>query len=270
MIPADPSSAGGRPVDHGPSDPPGGVVAAGPWGLIGAVSVTAAAIGGQFLVAVLVGAFTRAVLLLLDPNLADQQEALDRLVIRSSLLPAVIGSAMLTLGLVHVAVRASGFRTLREAIGIGPVTPATGGFLLAGIAVATASMLLMAFFPPEDLESLGGPMTELARSGPLGHAIWVALAVIVAPLVEEVLFRGYAFAGARRALGPAGAGVAVTAVFVALHLGETGAFWPALIGISAIGTLLVVIAHVTGNLTHCIACHLGYNAALAGVSFLGG
>jgi CAAX protease family protein len=58
-------------------------------------------------------------------------------------------------------------------------------------------------------------MHETARSLPL---LWLAI-VVVAPLYEEILFRGFLFAGVQRSgAGPAGA-VAVTAViWTASHL----------------------------------------------------
>jgi membrane protease YdiL (CAAX protease family) len=95
------------------------------------------------------------------------------------------------------------------------------------------------------------------------------VAVVLAPVVEEVLFRGYSYLGARARVGARSAMAGVTLLFVVLHLGETGDWWPAITGIALVSFLLVSIMERTENLTHCIACHAGYNAALAGLSFAG-
>ena len=262
----------GDPIDAPPASAPAAVPDPdpAPWGLAGAILGPAMAFGGQVLLATFMALFTRGILIRLDPNLIDQEEALDKLVIQSSLLPVGLGSALLTVGLVCLSIRIAGDRPFGEALGLKAPTAASAGFVIAGMAVALVAVGLVVLFPPGDLEEIGGPMTDLARSGPLGQAIWILLAVGVAPIVEEILFRGYAFAGAKRRLGAVGAGAGCTIVFVSMHLGETGLFWPAIAGITAVAVLLVVIVHRTGNLTHCIACHLGYNAALAALSLMGG
>ena len=217
---------------------------------------------------VLLAGFTRLVLLGLDPNLDDQPEILEKLIVQSSLLPVAMASALLTLGLVYGSVTILSRRPFSASLGLHRPSRASALFALSGAAVAMGSVVVMGLFPPDEDLPLG-PMSELAQSGPFGHAIWAVLAVAVAPVVEEILFRGYAYLGAREQLGPRRAATAITLLFVALHLTETWGWWPATFGIAAVSVLLVVVMQRTGNLTHCIACHAGYNATLAALSFLG-
>lgn len=253
-------TAGGPPRENAPRR--------APWGLKGAILLPVLAYGGQILMVVLLAGFTRLVLLYLDPNLEQQPEILERLIIQSSLLPVALASALLTLVLVYASVTVLSGRPFRDTLGLEPLSRASMSFAMSGALVAVASVLGMAFFPPPDDLPMG-PMSELARSGTFGHLVWALLAVAVAPIVEEILFRGYAYLGAREQLGAVRAGTAVTILFVALHLNETGGWWPATLGIAAISVLLALIMQRTGNLTHCIACHAGYNATLAALSFVG-
>jgi membrane protease YdiL (CAAX protease family) len=252
-----------RAVETTPPDP-------APWGLAGAVVVPTLSFAGQLILAMVLGAVAAFFLILLDPNLADDSEQLSRLVVLVTILPIALASSLLTLGLVYASVSMVCRRPFLESLRItrpGRLTPL---FVLAGIAAAAISVTLAGLFPPDELEKEGGALTELARSGLLGRAIWLVLAVLIAPVIEEILFRGYAYLGARQRLGPLGAGVGVTILFVAMHLTETGFYWPALVGIGTVAVLLIMIIQIGGNLTHCIACHLGYNGALALISVLGG
>lgn len=251
------------PAEGGPDDP-------APWGLRGALSVPAAAFGGQLLLAALASILVAPVLTLLDPSLSGAPDELARAVVEVSILPVALGSSLFTLGLIYASVRLACGLSFFRALRLGAPTARSAAFGIGGAAVALLYVAMASIFPPPGGEEAGGPLTELARSGPLGHAVWVLLAVAMAPLVEEVLFRGYAYLGARRKMGSAGAGAAVTVVFVLMHVGETGAYWPAMAGIGTLAILLVVIMQRTDNLTHCIACHVGYNGALAVLSFLGG
>lgn len=255
-------SEGGRPPNSA------GPMSQAPWGVRGAVVLPVLAYGGQVLLVVLLASFARLTLLLLNPNLENEPEVLERLILQSSLLPVALASALLTLGLVYASVSILSGRPFLAALGLRRPSAASLGFAASGVAVAFGSLLAMALFPPDEELPLG-PMSELARSGPFGHLVWALLAVAVAPVVEEILFRGYAYLGARERLGAVRAGTAVTLLFVGLHLTETGGWWPATLGIAAISVLLAAIMQRTGNLTHCIACHAGYNATHAALSFLG-
>ena len=239
-----------------------------PWGLKGAILLPVLAYGGQVLLVLLLALFTRLMLLMMNPNLENEPEVLERLILQASLLPVAMASALLTLGMVYGSVSILSGRPFLAALGLRRPSRASISFALSGVLVAFGSLLVMAVFPPDEELPLG-PMSELARSGPFGHAIWALLAVAVAPIVEEILFRGYAYLGARERLGAVRAATAVTLLFVGLHLTETAGWWPATLGIATISVLLAVIMQRTGNLTHCIACHAGYNATLAALSFLG-
>ena len=240
-----------------------------PWGLKGAILLPLLSFGGQLVLGLLVGGMAAAALMLLDPNITSNPEDFQEAILLVSLGPVALASSILTLGLIYVSVTVVARRPFLASLGLtrpsAPGLARSGGL---GAAMALLYVGIAGVFPPDPEVELGGPLTRLAESGPFGHALWLGLAVLVAPVIEELLFRGYMFLGARRRLGPVGAGVAVTITFVALHLPETGTYWPAVAGIASMATALIMVMHRTGKLTYCIAGHLGYNAALAGLSIL--
>ncbi len=78
--------------------------------------------------------------------------------------------------------------------------------------------------------------------------------VVVTPVSEELLFRGFALRGLLRSIGPGPAVVASAVVFAALHL-EPGSMIP----IFFTGVFLGWLYVRTGSLWPCIAAHAGQN-----------
>jgi len=96
--------------------------------------------------------------------------------------------------------------------------------------------------------------TAFTDSG-LGMAALAITAVIVAPLAEEVFFRGFLFPAIGRRYG-LGWGVVVSgALFSIAHLGS-GGLVPAFI----LGILLAWLYWKTGSLWPCILTHFAYNS----------
>jgi len=95
-------------------------------------------------------------------------------------------------------------------------------------------------------ESLGLP--------PAALAVVLVGAVVVAPVAEEILFRGFLYATLRRSLGPLAAIVLSSAIFSLLHSQLTAA--PSLF---VIGFLLAYLYERTGSLVASISAHAANN-----------
>jgi membrane protease YdiL (CAAX protease family) len=90
-----------------------------------------------------------------------------------------------------------------------------------------------------------------------GIAVWT-------PITEELLFRGFIFAGLATRLKPAWAIIISGGVFSLFHV-----FPGVLIPIFVTGVLLAWLYHRTGSLWPCIAAHAGQNAMAITVTMLG-
>jgi membrane protease YdiL (CAAX protease family) len=90
---------------------------------------------------------------------------------------------------------------------------------------------------------------------PLILGLMALAAVVVAPLCEEIVFRGYFYPVAKKFVGPWVAGACSALVFAAAH----GSLAP-LLPLFYFGCLLVIAYELTGSLWAPIAMHLGYNA----------
>ena len=133
---------------------------------------------------------------------------------------------------------------------------------LAGLLLALVAFVLVNLFPPPS-DFQAGPLVTTASSGLLGALCWSILAVGIAPVAEEILYRGVLFTGLARRVGTYWAGLLVTIVFVLCHWGEAGGYSPALLGIAGLATATLVFRVRSGSIVPSIVCHLAYNSFLA-------
>jgi membrane protease YdiL (CAAX protease family) len=178
----------------------------------------------------------------------------------SALVGMLSGAAFLWL-----ALRALGGEHLRDTSPVG-IGWASGGRaspwlgLAAGVATAATIKLALWLFPQEPGAPLG-PVAELA-SGP-DRLYLVPIALALAPLLEELLFRGVLLAGLTASWGR-GPGAAVTTLaFVGLHAYELLFYPPALVGVVGLALLTLWLRIRFRALGPAVAAHLGYNAVAA-------
>ena len=92
--------------------------------------------------------------------------------------------------------------------------------------------------------------------GAAWSALFIVLAVVAAPVTEELFFRGWLYTGLRPRLGAA-ATIAVTAVLFALaHWEKTHLY---ALAVLPVGLALGVIRERTGSIRATMAFHAGYN-----------
>src|SRR5207249_8458590 len=89
----------------------------------------------------------------------------------------------------------------------------------AGLGAAVAALYVITCWVCSELIGVqaphgdGWPLLEMSRNIGLQQGTWVVLSVLVAPPVEELLFRGVAYGGYRKSLGPIWAAVLTTGIF---------------------------------------------------------
>lgn len=134
---------------------------------------------------------------------------------------------------------------------------------LFGLVISAMFVLTITILDPDIPDSELGPVARLAEQSERVRWIWAFIAIAIAPVTEEFLFRGVLFSGLSRSWGIPAAAVTVSALFFTFHLAETLAFWPAAvaIGILTIGTIAARL--LTNRLGPPIAMHLSYNSVLA-------
>ncbi len=96
-------------------------------------------------------------------------------------------------------------------------------------------------------------ISEFPR-GALGVGLFVLVAIVMAPLFEEIVFRGFLFRGFANSWGWKWGAVASAAIFGLAHL-QLDVFVP----LATLGVALAWVYKRTGSLWTCIAMHALFN-----------
>lgn len=138
----------------------------------------------------------------------------------------------------------------------------------AGMALQVLGVIAALLVPPP--EDFDNPVLRFIAYGGWAVALLFLMAVIMAPLLEEALFRGVLLPALRRRLRFVPAALLVTVLFTALHAVQTSGYWPALLVIALVGYLLAYLREASGSLWPPILFHMGFNfTALLPVLLLG-
>lgn len=147
--------------------------------------------------------------------------------------------------------------------GLGFVAPSRVSVLLGlliGVSMATLSILVSPLLSPTPTpESLGLLAVAVSKPG-VTRTLWCVFALAIAPVTEEVLFRGVLFAGLRERLSPLATASAVTVVFTAVHVTAYWRYWPALLFVFLLGLCLAAIRLRYASLGPAVAMHFAFNA----------
>ncbi len=105
------------------------------------------------------------------------------------------------------------------------------------------------------------PIEQLFRSPASGYLL-AAFGVLVAPVVEELFFRGFLYPAVARWTGSATSILVTAAAFAALHGAQLAYAWPPLLVLFVVGAFLTIIRARTGSVATCVVVHMGYNLSL--------
>ena len=139
----------------------------------------------------------------------------------------------------------------------------------AGMLLQVLGVFMAVWFPPP--EDLDNPMLRYISLGGWAVVILFLMAVLLAPFLEEALFRGVLYPALRRRWRFFPAALMVSALFTALHAVQTSGYWPALVLIFICGWVLAYLREASGHLWPPVLFHMGFNfTALLPIILLGG
>ncbi|MEK7953608.1 CPBP family intramembrane glutamic endopeptidase [Luteolibacter soli] len=98
---------------------------------------------------------------------------------------------------------------------------------------------------------------------PVVITLMAVTAAFVAPMAEEIVFRGYLYPAAKRFCGPAGGIVFSSLVFAAAH-GHVVALLPLFV----LAVILCLLYEFTGSILACMSVHFLFNAATVAIQLL--
>jgi membrane protease YdiL (CAAX protease family) len=130
-------------------------------------------------------------------------------------------------------------------------------FVFGGVVLAVVVEAASNFLPiPKSL-----PIDEYFRN-PQSAWLMAGFGTLLAPLVEELLFRGFLYPVMRRRVGVV-VGTAVTAILFALiHESQLAHAWAPLLMLFCVGVALTLTRELTDSVAASTLVHMGYNATL--------
>jgi len=112
------------------------------------------------------------------------------------------------------------------------------------------------------------PMEELFKNRQTA-LLFVAMAVLIAPLVEETLFRGYLYPLFARSFGIT-PGILITGVlFGMMHGAQLGWTWGLVAMLILVGIVFTLVRARTGSVFASFLMHLGYNSLISIAALIG-
>ena len=133
--------------------------------------------------------------------------------------------------------------------------------LLAGCVLALFYLFVLVRISPPAEGQPCGPLVMAAINGGWQRHQWAIIALL-APPIEEFVFRGVCLEGLSNSFGVKAAAIVVTIAFVAIHVTEALTYWPAWMGITLMGGVALFLRIKTHSLVPAIGAHLGYNLVM--------
>jgi hypothetical protein len=137
-----------------------------------------------------------------------------------------------------------------------------------GTLVAMGYLIVVVLIHKTTDVSTMGPLTRMANQPGVGQMAWILAALLLAPPIEELLFRGVLFGGICRSWGAPWAAIVTTAVFILLHVNEMIHFWPAFVFVAIMAAAALWLRLRTKAIAPSIAVHFGYNLVLVVIVLL--
>jgi CAAX protease family protein len=187
------------------------------------------------------------------------------------LLASVVGQAIGVIGTLEIVARRKGRGSLGADFGL--VARLPGGrwttaalWLLAGVAVQLAILPFLQIVVDVHGKAETQDVVEQFKQarGP-ALVLFAVIVVTVAPVAEELLFRGALLRALQRRMTPAWAAFVCALAFAAVHplLSPSIGSVIAIPGLFALGLLSAALAIRTGNLSASILLHAGFNLLTA-------
>lgn len=141
--------------------------------------------------------------------------------------------------------------------------------LIIGLILGIISVIINHYYPA-DIKVTGGgkgPAQYLLLFGALGNILIVIMTVIIAPVIEEILYRGFLFSALTKNLGIWLSGGIITLFYISQHFIATGRHLPAIFSITCLSLITLIIRVKSGSLIPPIIFHFFYNLVISIVLF---
>jgi membrane protease YdiL (CAAX protease family) len=183
--------------------------------------------------------------------------AVEQVVIQGIMDLVLVGFIMLLVKVLHG-------RSFRETIRWYPNQLFSPGYLVSvGAALAITVMIASSFFPPSST-----PPIEKLLTSTRSLYVFAIFGIGLAPLFEEVIFRGFLFQVFQDLYSPVTAIPITAGLFALMHVPQLWGSWAAIALIFFVGYALAFLRERSGSLIPSLIVHISYNSMLFAVTAL--
>ena len=180
------------------------------------------------------------------------------------LIPAQLLSYAIVFAFMHVVVTRVYHRPFWAAVRWNQPKKSWLGFVGIGIVLAIFVPVISSHLPvPKSL-----PIDQMFQSATDAYVMMI-FGVAVAPLMEELFFRGFLYPVLVRRIGVVAAIVVTAALFALIHSSQLGRSWSALLIIFIVGLVLTITRAVRKSVGASWLVHMAYNGTLSLLLFIG-
>lgn len=133
---------------------------------------------------------------------------------------------------------------------------------LAGVLLALLHRYGVVAAWPMPAAYLDAPIFRAVAGGGFALYLWIVAALVLAPVIEEFVYRGVLFAGFRRSWGVLPAGIVVTLLFLVMHVGDAATYPPSMIALGALAIATLAARVLSDSIAPGIAMHAAYNSVI--------
>src|SRR5579871_4440340 len=189
-------------------------------------------------------------------SLSIDEFARNPIVIRAS-LAGQAAAYLLVLLCVFIVVRSRAGQPFGRAIEWNWPGASSAAFVISGVALAVAVDYLSRFLPlPKSL-----PIEDMF-SNPINAYLMALFGVTLAPLLEELFFRGLLYPVLRRGLGLITAVLLTALGFALIHSVQLGYAWAPILSIFVVGVVFTLVRERWSSVGASFLMHCGYNFTL--------
>jgi membrane protease YdiL (CAAX protease family) len=176
---------------------------------------------------------------------------------------AIIFAHLLTLAVCWAVVTGFGRRPFLESLGWHWAGISLPKRILLVVGVMIGMIVILITLTKVLPDTQVSPFAQMLKTSRAVRVVIVALAVITAPLVEEVVYRGVLYSALRKRLGVGAAVATVSLLFPLVHVPQYTGAWAGIIGLTLLSLILTVIRARMRSLLPCVVIHLVFNAVMS-------
>lgn len=123
------------------------------------------------------------------------------------------------------------------------------------VAIQVVSQILSRFVPEAE-----SPFAQLLKTSQQVRIAVAVLATFTAPIVEEVVYRGFLFSSLRKRIGLIATVLVVTVTFAGVHVFQNRGAWVSIAGLTLLSLALTIVRARTKSVLPCVFIHTLNNA----------